>query len=272
MNWRAIRAIMRKDLRQVMQNRMVWLPMIILPLVIQNVLPLVMVFLPTITSSLDAEFDDLRPLLDGLPGPIRATLAGLTTAKQWIILVANHMFAPMFLIVPLMVSSIMAADSFAGEKERKTLEGLFFTPISDMELFVAKVLTAFVPAQVIGVGSFLLYGVTVNLLGYSTIGRVFFPSALWWPLVLWLGPAVSALGLGTTVLISSRAKTFMQAQQVSGILVLPIVFLMVAQSAGIVLLSASLSILLGLLIWPVALGLIWVGAKTFSRDTFITRF
>jgi hypothetical protein len=140
-----------------------------------------------------------------------------------------------------------------------------------MELFVAKVLTALVPAQVISVASFIIYGVSVNWLGYRTVGRIFFPSAIWWPLVLWLGPAVSVLGLGATVLVSSRAKTFVQAQQVSGILVLPIVFLMVAQSSGVLFLSAALTIAFGVVLWPIGIWLIWVGARTFSRDTFVTR-
>jgi ABC-2 type transport system permease protein len=271
MNWRAIRAIMRKDLKQVLQNRMVWMPMIVLPLIIQNLLPLLMVFLPTITASLDSEIEDLQPLLKSLPGPMRATFEGLTGADQWMILVANHMFSPLFLMVPLMVSSILAADSFAGEKERRTMEGLFYTPISDMELFTAKVLTALVPAQVISITSFVLYGISVNLLGYRTIGHVFFPSPVWWPLVFWLGPAVSLLGLGATVLVSSRAKTFVQAQQISGILVLPIVFLMVAQSSGVLFLSAVLTIAFGALLWPIGLWLVWVGARTFSRDAFVTR-
>ena len=33
----------------------------------------------------------------------------------------GYLFAPMFLIMPLMLSSIIAAESFAGERERKTL-------------------------------------------------------------------------------------------------------------------------------------------------------
>jgi ABC-type Na+ efflux pump permease subunit len=41
-----------------------------------------------------------------------------------------------------MVSSVLAADSFAGEKERKTLEALLYTPTTDRELFTAKLLEA----------------------------------------------------------------------------------------------------------------------------------
>ena len=55
-------------------------------------------------------------------------------------LVNGYLLAPLFLIVPLMVSAVLAADAFAGEKERKTLETLLHLPISDRDLFFAKVL------------------------------------------------------------------------------------------------------------------------------------
>ena len=43
-------------------------------------------------------------------------------------LVNGYLLAPLFLIVPLMVSAVLAADAFAGEKERKTLESLLHLP------------------------------------------------------------------------------------------------------------------------------------------------
>ena len=43
-------------------------------------------------------------------------------------LVNGYLLAPLFLIVPLMVSAVLAADAFAGEKERRTLESLLHLP------------------------------------------------------------------------------------------------------------------------------------------------
>ena len=45
-------------------------------------------------------------------------------------LVNGYLLAPLFLIVPLMVSAVLAADAFAGEKERKTLERLLHLPLA----------------------------------------------------------------------------------------------------------------------------------------------
>ncbi|MCK7579742.1 MAG: hypothetical protein MZV65_31300 [Chromatiales bacterium] len=45
-------------------------------------------------------------------------------------------------------------------------------------------------------------------------------------------PAVALLGVAAAVIISTRVKTFMEAYQASGILVIAIIFLMVAQATG----------------------------------------
>ncbi len=270
-NWRAMRAIMRKDLAQVFQNKMVWVPMVIVPLLLQVIMPLFLIVLPSIFGVEQFDPAELAPLMAKMPAFIKSPFENLTGLQQWIMLSANYMFAPLFLIVPLMVSSILGADSFAGEKERKTLEGLLYTPLSEMELFVAKVLTALIPAIIISIGSFVLYGLVVNLSGYRVMGGLYFPTAVWWPLVFWLGPAVSVAGLGATVLISSKSKSFMQTQQLSGSLVLPIVFLMIGQVSGLFFLGPIVLIVMGLVVWAVGLWLIWIGAKTFSRGELIAR-
>jgi len=270
-NWRAMRAIMRKDLKQVFQNKMVWMPMIVLPAIFLIVFPGVVVVLPTLLRPSDLEFDDLTPMLKRLPPQFQTMLKGFSIPQQFTVLAANFLFAPMFLIIPLMVSSILGADSFAGEKERKTLEGLLYTPVSDTELFIAKVLTALIPAMAVNVASFVLYGLVVNLGGYRFVGRIFFPTVNWWPLVFWVGPSVSIAGLGATVLMSSKAKTFMEAQQASGMLVLPIVFLMIGQITGLFFLGVGLEMAIGLFVWAIGIWLIWVGSKTFSRGELIAR-
>jgi ABC-type multidrug transport system permease subunit len=270
-NWRAIRAVIRKDLVQVAQNRSVVLPMILVPAILQVLMPLGMILLPQLIPSAEADFSDLEPMLAALPPALQAQIQGLTFDQIWIVFASNYLFAPLFLVVPLMVSSIIGSDSFVGEKERGTMEALFFTPISDTELFVAKLLTAFVPAQIIALASFVVYGFVVNLSGYGAIGHVFFPTVTWWPLVFWLSPAISLAGLGAVVLISSKAKTFMQAQQVSGMLVLPVVFLMIGQATGLFFLGVGLTMGIGLLVWLAGAWLVWVGARTFSRDQMISR-
>ncbi len=271
LNWRAIRAIMAKDLKQVAQNRMVWLPMIILPLIVLVFLPLFTVLLPTLFPTSDSDLQDVMTMLDKAPATMRAPLEGLEPMQRYVYIAGNYMFAPMFLIVPLMVASILAADSFAGEKERKTLEALLYTPVTDLELLVGKLLTALVPALIIDVLSFLLYTLVVNAAGYRVMQRLFFPAPTWWPLVFWLAPALIAAGLGATVLVSSKSRSSMQTPQISGALVLPVLFLMIGQVSGIFFLSPLMVMLIGVPLWLLGILVVWIGARTFSRGELIAR-
>ena len=46
----------------------------------------------------------------------------------------------------LILSTIVGAESFVGEKERRTTEALIYTPTTDGELFVGKMLASAAPA------------------------------------------------------------------------------------------------------------------------------
>jgi ABC-type Na+ efflux pump permease subunit len=271
LNWRAIRAIMLKDLKQVIQNKMVWLPMVILPIIFLVFMPLFTVLLPSLFPMGQGDLEEVLMLVEKAPPSLVAPMLGLTPMQQYVTIAGNYMFAPMFLIVPLMVASILAADSFAGEKERKTLEALLYTPVSDLELLVGKLLTALVPALIIDILSFVLYAIVVNAAGYRVMQRLFFPAPTWWPLVFWLAPGLITAGLGATVLVSAKSKSFVQTQQVSGLLVLPVVFLMIGQISGLFFLSPGVVALIGLPIWILGLVLVWIGARTFSRGELIAR-
>ncbi|MFN8559820.1 MAG: ABC transporter permease subunit [Dehalococcoidia bacterium] len=201
MNTRAVGAIARKDLREVRSNRSAWAPGIIVPLLFVVVLPVFFSLLPLDT----AETRDLRAQL---PAPIVERLAGLSDVQAPLVLVLGYVMAPMFLILPLMFSTIIGADSFVGERERRTLEPLLYTPVTDMELFLGKVLASVTPAVLLAWAAFPVYTLVVNVATWRLMGRVWFPLAPWWPLMLWLTPAVATLGMAASVLISSRVSTF----------------------------------------------------------------
>ena len=100
--------------------------------------------------------------LGRLPGDLAAPILELPEREQLVVLVNGYLLAPLFLIVPLMVSAVLAADAFAGEKERKTLEALLHLPISDRDLFLAKLLGAFVPAVVVSWLGFVCFAIVTN--------------------------------------------------------------------------------------------------------------
>lgn len=272
MNQRVIWTIVRKDLKIVARNRNAVLPLLLVPLIIFIVLPAIMMLIARAGSdALNGQLDDLAGFLENMPDAIRAEFAGLTPQQEGVLLLTTYFIAPLYLIVPMMVASVIAADSFAGEKERKTLEGLLYTPVTETELFVGKMLVALIPATLAALGGLVVYSVVVNVLGYPLMGRVFFPNFMWIVLAVWVAPAVAGLGLGATVIVSSKAKTIQEAYQFGGFIILPLVLLVVGQAAGVIYFSVGLVLLLGLVLWLVDLALLWFGIKTFRRGEIIAR-
>jgi ABC-2 type transport system permease protein len=270
-NWRAVKAIAYKDLEVISQSRGVLIPLIVVPVAVFVALPVLVALIPATTNLPGSSLASLENLVKKMPAGLQSALAGYDETQKITVLVLIYFLAPMYLVVPLMVASVIAADSFAGEKERKTLEALLYTPTTDWELFVGKTLSAWLPAVGVAVGGFLLYGLVANLAAWPVMGHVFFPDAMWLVLVIWVSPAVAGLGLGTMVLVSSRAQGFQEAYQVGAAVVLPIVLLLVGQATGVMYFNVGLVLLLGLVLWDVDAALLWFGVKTFQRSELIAR-
>jgi ABC-2 type transport system permease protein len=271
MNWRAIRAIVRKDLKVVLQNKGVSIPLIAVPVIILGVLPGLAAFAPALENMPGTNLSSVLTLLEQMPAGLVSQFAGYTETQSIVFFALVYILAPMYLILPLMVASVIAADSFAGEKERKTLEALLYTPTTDRELLVAKLLSAWVPAVAIAWGSFVFYALVANAAAWSTMGRIFFPTLMWVVLALWVAPAVAGLGLGVTVLISARAQGFQEAYQMGAIVVLPILLLIVGQLTGVMYFSTWLVLLLGLVVWALDAALLWFGSRSFRRSELAAR-
>ena len=271
MNWRAIKAIVRKDLKVVFQNKGVSIPLIVVPAIFMILLPALTGLVPLFEVDLGSTLHDLDALLQGMPANLQAEVAGYSDAQMLVVLVLVYLLAPMYLILPLMVASVIAADSFAGEKERKTLEALLYTPTTDGELFTAKLLAAWLPALGVAWGGFVLYTIVANVAAWSTMGRIFFPTVMWLVLVLWVAPAVAGVSLGFTVLVSVRAQGFQDAYQLGAMVVLPIVLLVIGQATGVMYFSTWLVFLLGLFCWILDAVLLWFGSRTFQRQQLAAR-
>jgi ABC-2 type transport system permease protein len=269
MNWRAIFAIVHKDLKVVAQNKGVAIPIIILPVVFFVVLPWLLALAPALVNVAGASANDIDELIARMPAGLQQELAGLNLDQTVIVFFMMYLLAPMFLIVPLMVSSVIAADSIAGEKERKTLEALLYTPTTDRELFLAKLLSAWLAAVAVSLGGFLLYVVMANAAGWSVMQRVFFPNAMWLVLIVWVAPAVAGLGLGVMVLVSARAQGFQDANQLGGVVVIPVLLLLFAQISGVMWFNIGVAMLLGLVIWLLDGLLIWLGSRSFRRNRLL---
>ena len=266
MNWRAILAIVRTDLKVVAQNKGVMIPTIAVPLLLFCVLPSVATLAVSLAGS---SLGEVAELLERMPASLQNELAVYSAEQQVVVFFLVYLLAPMFLIIPLMVASVIAADSFAGERERRTLETLLYSPTTDRELFIAKLLSAWLAAIAVALVGFLLYSITANAAAWPIMGTVFFPTGMWIALVLWVVPATAVLGLGTMVLVSGRAEGFQDAYQIGGVVVVPILLLVFGQISGVMAFNVWLVLLLGAVLWVADAALIWLGSRLFRRGRLI---
>lgn len=258
-------AVIRRDLTAVRRSKAVVIPMLIVPVLLLVVLPL------GVGLAVRAqENPDVSIYVHRLPESVADPILALPYAERPIVLVSGYLLAPLFLIVPLMVAAVLAADSFAGEKERRTLETLLHLPIPDRQLFYAKVLGAFLPAVAISWTGFAAFAIVTNTVAWPVMHRVFVPTKLWAVVIFWVGPAVAALGMGVMVRVSARARSAQAANQLGGAVILPLIFLAVGQTTGLLLVTLPIAIGVGAVVWAVAAWLVVRGAGRFTRDRLLS--
>lgn len=249
MTHRAMWAIAKKDMKSITSNIQIWLPMILLPVILGVVVPGALIGIARVTDLTQvANVQPIISLIDKLEGSVLyETLNTFPTLNHQIVyLLVTYLFAPFFLLIPVMASSVVAANSFVGEKERKTLETLLLSPVDMKKIFLGKLLSAFLPSLAISLLTFVGYGVTVNLVAYPLYDRIIFPTWNWIVLIVWVIPAVSLTAILCNVFISAKVKGYQEAYQMGGLIVLPVLALVVSQITGVLFLNAWVSLMIGL--------------------------
>lgn len=267
MNKQAIWAVAKKDMLAIKESIQIWLPILILPIVFCLVLPAGLILAIKYFGNA-GNVDQIISLLEQLPpGSIRDSILQWDEQNlQILYFFLVYLFAPFFLMIPVMISSVVAASSFVGEKERKTLESLLYTPIDIASLFWGKLLSAFIPAIGLTLISALGYMLVVNILGYDLFGQFIFPQANWLVLIFWVVPTVSLFAIFLNVYVSARVKGFQEAYQLGGLVILPIIALFVSQMAGIMFFSSLVLVALGFIMLVVDLFLVYKTTKDFDRN------
>jgi len=259
--------VFRKDWLEIRRNWQIMTPILIVPLIFCVLLPSIILIIPDSQSS----SGDLGGMLASLPMEMRAAIAGFNDNQIVAYLMLTFVFMPFFLIIPAMASSVIASDSFAGEKERKTIEGLLATPLTDEELLVGKMLVAFVPSMVVTVVAFAVYTTLVDFLGLQLFGKFVLPNINWILTIFLLAPAVSIAGIAVTVIISARVKGFREAQQLSAMIVVPIMSLVIGQALGVLLLVPEVIITLFAVFAVIDVIILKIGLKLFQREEILSR-
>ena len=271
MNMHKAWLVFKKDWMEIKRNWQVLAPIIIVPIIFSIVLPAIVLTISS-TSTDTTSTGDFQTLIGILPTDVQAQLADFGPNQIIIYIMVLYFFAPFFLIIPVMSSSVLGSDSFAGERERKTIEALLATPISDSELLIGKILVSFIPAMLITFVSFGIYTAVVDSITYGMFNGMFLlPNLNFLIMIFGVTPTLALCSIGLTVIISAKVKGFREAQQISVVLLIPVLGLVFAQISGLLILGPLvLTALIGILA-VVDIVVFYLSLQIFQREEILSK-
>ena len=234
---RAMLSLMKKDFKGITANRRLFSAILIVPLVLTVFLPSLFIVLIHFAPD-DPDFQSLAGMLPQSlqGGSLEMTIAGL---------VLNYIMPLFFLMIPIMTASVMAASSFVGEKERRTLETLLYSPLSLKQIFRAKVAASFLLSMLVSFLSFFAMLVVVEAELFFLAGGLLLPGASWAAILLLVSPAISLIAVTLIVRRSAKAQSVEESQQGAVFLIVPFILLVTGQFSGVLLVSVWLLLGIG---------------------------
>ncbi len=244
------RRIFAKDWKEMRHNRQLFLTVLFFPLIIAIGLP--MMLMGTL-------------LAEGIP---QTEIYAIFQEE------IGGMMKLQFLLIPVMVCAMIAGDSLAGEKERKTAETLVVLPVSAKEIFVGKMLAALIPALLYAVIGFVIMGVLSNLFVLDAIKAgaplIIFADPAFWATTFVLSPVFVLVMVQVVVMISARLSTAKSAQQVSMVFAAPIFAIMFTSFTGPGIFSdVGFLLVLSVILLGIAILLANFGGKAINKERFI---
>jgi ABC-2 type transport system permease protein len=253
--------ILRREWMETLRNRLL-LSTILVPPVLLTVAPII---LAGAVGERTLPADLARQILNQKPEWASFTpseLAGAFAVQQFLVF---------FLLMPAYIPLSIATFSIIGEKQARSLEPVLAAPIRTVELLAGKAIAALVPGVLAG---WVTY-VTFVILASVVYGRALFgvvTDGSWLAGVFLLGPAVGLSSVVAGVIVSARVNDPRVAQQIGGVVIVPIVGLVLVQATGTLLVGPSGYVLLTLVVLVASLVGLRIGVRLFDREAILTRW
>ncbi len=259
-----IQVIIGKEWAEVFRNRFVFFAVGFLPILF-TALPLIILYGMRAVGDVNEFADlDVPPQFEALCGG----LAGVDCAQYFLI----SQFILLFMLLPVIIPVTIASYSVVGEKTTRTLEPLLATPVRTVELLAGKALAAVIPAVLATWIGFVAFALGTRVLTGSpaVMARLFDP--LWLSAVLVVGPLLAVASVNIAMMVSSRVNDPRVAEQLSVLVILPLVGLFIGQATGLILINARLILWMAAALVLIDAGLLWFATQLFQRETILTRW
>ncbi len=258
-----ILTIIDKEWAEVFKNRMVLFTIGFIPLIF-TILPLAILFFSRGESVGNTDVADLPP-------SFRAACGSIAPADCLQIFLINQ-FLILFMMMPLIIPVAIAAYSIVGEKTTRSLEPLLATPITTVELLAAKSLAAAIPAIVATWACFIIFIVAAPFVGAKPVVVASIFSPVWLVAVFVAGPLMAIMAVNFAVIVSSRVNDPRVAEQMAAVIIVPLLGMLFGQLAGVIVLNVQFMLVAVSIILIVDVGLIYLGARLFQRETILTKW
>ena len=173
--------------------------------------------------------------------------------------------------MPAYIPLSIATFSIIGEKQARTLEPVLATPIRTIELLAGKAIAALVPGVLAGWVTYFAFVEPASLVyGPNLFGVVTDVSG--WSAYSCSDPPSGWRSVVAGVVVSSRVNDPRVAQQVGGIIIVPIIAVTLLQATGTLLVGAAGYLLMAAIVLVVSLLGLRAGVALFDREAILTRW
>ena len=253
--------LLRREWMEMIRNRLLVSTILVPPLIL-TVAPILLaaaVGERALPAELASQVLAQRPEWAGFTA---GELAGAFAVQQFLVF---------FLLMPAYIPLSIATFSIIGEKQARSLEPVLAAPIRTVELLAGKAIAALVPGVLAGLVTYVIFVLLASVVyGPNLFGVVTDPS--WLTGVFLLGPAVGLLSVVAGVIVSARVNDPRVAQQIGGVIIVPVIGIVLVQATGAVLVGAIGYLVLATLILLVALVGLRIGVRLFDREAILTRW
>jgi ABC-2 type transport system permease protein len=258
-----IKTIIEKEWAEVFKNRMVLFTVAFLPLIL-TALPLITL---AATSNVEGAMSTTDSPPDAFFGELCADLSEMDCTQVYML----NIYTLMFMMLPVVIPAAIASYSIVGEKTSRSLEPLLATPITTAELLIGKAVAAAVPAVLATWGAFGIYVVGARLMVSNLIfGYLIAPE--WLLAIFVVSPLLTLMAVSTAIMVSSRVTDPRVAEQLSAVVVLPLLLLIIGQSVGFILIDQRVIVIMGIVVAVIDAALFYFSVQVFQRETILTRW
>lgn len=259
-----IKTIIGKEWAEVFKNRLVLFTVLFLPLI--------MVALPLVTiAATNSLGDEMVSNADNMPDEFFGdTCTGLSEIDCTNVYMLN-LYTMMLMILPVAIPVTIAAYSIVGEKTSRSLEPLLATPITTGELLLAKAIAAVTPAILATWLGYVIYLIGARLMVNDIVfAHLIAPE--WLLAILVVSPLLTLMSVSVAIMISSRVTDPRVAEQLSAVVILPLILLVIGQSMGFILIDQRVIFIVGAVVALIDAILLYLSIKIFQREAILTRW